>query len=95
MNWTEAMHPVVAPDVETSRSRHGNTPKIELAVWILVGFASSLVTLRIYYHFFRGRRHLWSDDYFLVAALVSSILLPKDWKKKNEKKATLQLKGSY
>ncbi|KAI8952282.1 hypothetical protein F4801DRAFT_589125 [Xylaria longipes] len=73
MNWTETMHPVVAPDVEASRSKHGNTPKIELAVWILIGFASSLVTLRIYYHFFRGRRHLWSDDYFLVAALLCLI----------------------
>ncbi|KAI0443882.1 hypothetical protein F4803DRAFT_549631 [Xylaria telfairii] len=73
MDWTEAMHPVVAPDVETSRSKHGNIPKIELAVWILIGFASSLVTLRIYYHFFRGRRHLWSDDYFLMAALLCFI----------------------
>ncbi|KAI0490573.1 hypothetical protein F4859DRAFT_520349 [Xylaria cf. heliscus] len=70
MNWTETMHPVVAPDVETSRSKDGNIPKIELAVWILIGFALSLVTLRIYYHFFRGRRHLWSDDYFLIAALL-------------------------
>ncbi|KAJ2991520.1 hypothetical protein NUW58_g2483 [Xylaria curta] len=70
MNWTENMHPVVAPDVETSRSKHGNTPKIELVVWIIIGFASSLVTLRTYYHVFRGRRRLWSDDYFLMAALL-------------------------
>ncbi|KAI0106413.1 hypothetical protein GGR51DRAFT_559828 [Nemania sp. FL0031] len=70
MNWTENMHPVVAPDVETSRSKHGNTPKIEAVVWIIIGLASTLVAVRMYYHIFRGRRHLWSDDYFLMAALV-------------------------
>ncbi|KAJ8124122.1 hypothetical protein ONZ43_g84 [Nemania bipapillata] len=73
MNWTEDMHPMVVPDVETSRSKHGNTSKIETLVWITIGLASALVILRIYYHIFRGRRHLWSDDYFLMAALVGLI----------------------
>ncbi|KAJ8131577.1 hypothetical protein O1611_g2050 [Lasiodiplodia mahajangana] len=73
MNWTDNMHPVVAPDVETSRSKHGNTQKIETLVWLTIGLASTLVTLRTYYHIFRGRRHLWSDDYFLMAALVCLI----------------------
>ncbi|TGJ85763.1 hypothetical protein E0Z10_g2966 [Xylaria hypoxylon] len=73
MNWTENIHPVVAPDVEASRSQHGNIPKIELAVWILIGLAASLVILRIYYHVFRGRHRLWSDDYFLMAALACLI----------------------
>ncbi|KAJ3578516.1 hypothetical protein NPX13_g2054 [Xylaria arbuscula] len=73
MEWIEEMHPVVAPDVENSRSKHGNIPKIELAVWIIVGLASSLVALRLYYHLLRGRRRLWSDDYFLVAALLCLI----------------------
>ncbi|KAI0546628.1 hypothetical protein F4679DRAFT_575311 [Xylaria curta] len=82
MNWTEPMHPVVAPDVETSRSKHGDTPKIELAVWVVIGLASSLVALRIYYHCFRGRRHLWSDDYFLVAAhlcLICNGIAIREW----------------
>lgn len=74
MEWTGEMHPVVAPDVENSRSRHGNIPKIELAVWIIIGLASSLVVLRLYYHLFRGRRRLWSDDYFLMAALVGLLI---------------------
>ncbi|KAI1125901.1 hypothetical protein F5Y10DRAFT_294283 [Nemania abortiva] len=73
MNWTENMHPVVAPDVEASRSKHGNTQKIEATVWITIGLASTMVILRMYYHIFRGRRYLWSDDYFLMVALACLI----------------------
>lgn len=75
MNWTDNMHPVVAPDVESPRSKPGNIAKIEVLVWFSIGLASTLVTLRIYYHIFRGRRYLWSDDYFLIAALVRRALL--------------------
>jgi hypothetical protein len=60
------------PDVETPRSKHGNTPRIELAVWILIGLTSTLVPLRVCYRMFRARLRLWADDYFLVAALVST-----------------------
>ncbi|KAI0872274.1 hypothetical protein GGS24DRAFT_508914 [Hypoxylon argillaceum] len=73
MNWTDNMHPVVAPDVESPRSKPGNIAKIEVLVWFSIGLASTLVTLRIYYHIFRGRRYLWSDDYFLIAALACLI----------------------
>ncbi|KAI0525499.1 hypothetical protein F5B22DRAFT_590188, partial [Xylaria bambusicola] len=73
MEWIEELHPVVAPDVEDSRSKHGNIPKIEVAIWIVLGLAASLVVLRIYYHLFRGRHRLWSDDYFLMAALLCLI----------------------
>ncbi|KAI3321874.1 hypothetical protein HD806DRAFT_545560 [Xylariaceae sp. AK1471] len=73
MNWTDNMRPVVAPDVEASRHKHGNTGKIESAVWILIGVASALVTLRVCYRVFRGHLKLWSDDYFLFAALLCLI----------------------
>lgn len=69
------MHPMVAPDVEAPRSKEGNNKKIEQAVWVIVGLASVLATLRIAYHIFRGRRRLWTDDYFLIAALVGVFLL--------------------
>ncbi|KAI1437500.1 hypothetical protein GGR50DRAFT_700009 [Xylaria sp. CBS 124048] len=75
--WPSAagmMQPVVAPDVVSSRVKHGNTAKIDLAVWIVAGLATSLVALRVCYHIFRGRRRLWSDDYFLLAALVCLIV---------------------
>ncbi|KAI0977076.1 hypothetical protein F4678DRAFT_455223 [Xylaria arbuscula] len=75
MNWTldnqwQNQQPWVAPDVEAARIKHHTVPKIELAVWVVMGLAASLVVLRMYYHIFRGRRRLWSDDYFLIAALV-------------------------
>jgi hypothetical protein len=70
MNWTNTMRPAVAPDVVTSRHKHGNVPMIGVAVWILIGVASALVTLRVCHRVFRGRLKLWSDDYFLFAALV-------------------------
>ncbi|KAI1821843.1 hypothetical protein F4861DRAFT_551301 [Xylaria intraflava] len=78
LNWTTIwssanMQPAVAPDVEADRAKHGNTQKIDLAVWIVAGLASGLVAVRICYHVFRGRRHLWSDDYFLLAALACLI----------------------
>ncbi|KAI0398330.1 hypothetical protein F5Y17DRAFT_454328 [Xylariaceae sp. FL0594] len=61
------------PDEETPRSKHHNTPRIELAVWILIALASALLTLRICYRTFRSRLRLWADDYFLVAALLCLI----------------------
>ncbi|GAP83959.2 putative integral membrane protein [Rosellinia necatrix] len=67
--WT----PWTAPDLESQRSRHGTTPMLGLLVWAIMGLAMFLVILRIYYHVFRGRRQLWSDDYFLIAALVCLI----------------------
>ncbi|KAI1305735.1 hypothetical protein F5Y03DRAFT_406325 [Xylaria venustula] len=71
LNWTSPnLAPWVAPDVEAPRTKHGTIPKIEMAVWVSLGLAASLVTLRIYYHIFLGRRRLWSDDYFLIVALV-------------------------
>ncbi|KAF2971822.1 hypothetical protein GQX73_g1718 [Xylaria multiplex] len=71
MNWTDNTQPWLPPSDETSPPiPHGDIPKIELAVWVIIGLASSLVALRIYYHIFRGRRYLWSDDYFLIAALL-------------------------
>ncbi|KAI1113722.1 hypothetical protein F5Y14DRAFT_462216 [Nemania sp. NC0429] len=77
MNWTAEVDspgtPYKAPDVETPSSKSGNTPKFELAVWIVVGLATSLVALRITYHVLRGRRRLWSDDYFLIVALACLI----------------------
>ncbi|KAI0201062.1 hypothetical protein F4808DRAFT_460265 [Astrocystis sublimbata] len=74
MSWTDViMHPVVAPDVETSLSKDGNTPKIESAVWVTLALAFFLVAVRTYFHLFRGRRQLWSDDYFLIAALLCLI----------------------
>ncbi|KAI0536593.1 hypothetical protein GGR58DRAFT_503122 [Xylaria digitata] len=73
MNWTQNTQPWVAPGVEASPILNENVQKIELAVWVIIGLASSLVVLRIYYHIFRGRRRLWSDDYFLMAALLCLI----------------------
>ncbi|KAI0910698.1 hypothetical protein F4823DRAFT_637577 [Ustulina deusta] len=72
-NWTTNTQPWVAPDVETPHSKHGITGKIQSAVWIVIGLASFLVTLRIYYHLARGRRRVWSDDYFLIASLLCLI----------------------
>ncbi|KAI1425834.1 hypothetical protein F5Y12DRAFT_795030 [Xylaria sp. FL1777] len=73
MNWTVNPHPWVAPDIETPSGKDGDNQKIALAVWIIIGMASTMVVLRVYYHIFRGRRHLWSDDYCLVAALLCLI----------------------
>ncbi|KAI2643173.1 hypothetical protein GGS21DRAFT_2097 [Xylaria nigripes] len=74
LNWTSVgMHPVVAPDVETSRSKNGSTMKIDLSVWVVAAVTLALVAVRIGYHLCRGRRYLWSDDYFLIAALVCVI----------------------
>lgn len=68
MNWTTKG----IPDVETAPSKDGSTPKIEMTVWVIIALASALLTLRIAYHIRRGRRRLWSDDYFLIVALVST-----------------------
>ncbi|KAI1178397.1 hypothetical protein F4777DRAFT_575932 [Nemania sp. FL0916] len=70
LNWTTDMHPYVAPDVETPRSKSGNSGNMEMAVWLILAFAAGLVILRIYYHIARGRQRLWSEDYFLIAALA-------------------------
>ncbi|KAI8627631.1 hypothetical protein F5Y19DRAFT_465583 [Xylariaceae sp. FL1651] len=69
MNYTSMQ----VPDVEASPYEHGYIPKIQLAVGILMGLASAMVTLRVFYRLFQGRRHLWSDDYFLIAALLCLI----------------------
>ncbi|KAI0401337.1 hypothetical protein F4802DRAFT_601195 [Xylaria palmicola] len=71
-NWIPDM-PLVAPDVEAPRIKDGNTAKMEVAVWAMIGLASSFVLIRFYYHLFRGRRRLWSDDYVLLAALLCLI----------------------
>ncbi|KAI1182105.1 hypothetical protein F5B17DRAFT_450273 [Nemania serpens] len=69
MNWTTKG----IPDVETAPSKDGSTPKIEMTVWVIIALASALLTLRIAYHIRRGRRRLWSDDYFLIVALACLI----------------------
>ncbi|KAI1818091.1 hypothetical protein GGS20DRAFT_597865 [Poronia punctata] len=61
------------PDVENSRTKHGHTSIIALVVWLLIGLASILLTLRLCYRVFRARLRLWPDDYFLVAALLCLI----------------------
>ncbi|KAI0414163.1 hypothetical protein F5X98DRAFT_378057 [Xylaria grammica] len=76
-NWSDSSwgppQPYTVPDVEAARTKDGDTPKIEMLVWLTLGLAATLVINRMYYHIFRGRRYLWSDDYFLIAALLSLI----------------------
>ncbi|KAI0427316.1 hypothetical protein F5Y09DRAFT_350561 [Xylaria sp. FL1042] len=73
-NWNQSVgHPwpmPTVPDVENASRKNGEMLEMQASVWITIGLALLLVTLRIYYQIFRGRRRLWSDDYFLIAALL-------------------------
>ncbi|KAI1272805.1 hypothetical protein F5Y07DRAFT_403049 [Xylaria sp. FL0933] len=70
-NWnTSGSPPWTAPEVETPQSKDGGIPGMQAAILTILILAASLVILRMYYHIFRGRRRLMSDDYFLIAALL-------------------------
>jgi len=59
--------------VDDGLSHEDLGPQLNIVFWLLTTLASLFLALRLYCKFHRGR-HLWWDDYFLIASWVSLVV---------------------
>ncbi|KAK4196750.1 hypothetical protein QBC40DRAFT_233635 [Triangularia verruculosa] len=62
------------PAATTPKQRFDDySPILNFAIWVLAGYATIFISLRLWGKYHRGRR-LWWDDYILVASWMALIL---------------------